>query len=241
MSAAEAAKVIPLNEEIELSNQALTLYERVTMLTINDQASYEGAAELGKQLKELEKKITDYFEPLRVAAKSSYDAVLEKKKTELTPVMEAMTALRATMNVFVREQERIRQEEERKARIRAEEDAKREQEKLLAQAAKAEEKGQDVKAESLAEKAANVYAEPVAVAPTIAKTVALASGGNVTQAKELQITVADPKVFISEILKRNMALTMIEVKPGPLKAWVKANGLESFPGLVIKQTVGVRL
>lgn len=240
MSAAELAKVIPMNPEAELEQQALTLYEKVLSISIFDQDSYAAAGEVGKGLKELEKKIIDYFEPLRVTAKANYDAVLEKKNSELAPVKEAMDVLRKTMNVFIQEQERIRQEQERIARVAAEEAAKKEREKLLAQAVKAEEKGKDERAESLMEKAEAVYAEPVAVAPAIDKTVRTSSG-NITQAKETQITVVDPKTFIAELIKRNMALTMIEVKAAPLKAWVKANGLEFFPGLSIKQTVAVRL
>ena len=240
MSAAELAKVIPINPEADLEQQALTLYEKVLSISISDQDSYAAAGEVGKGLKELEKKIIDYFEPLRVTAKANYDAVLEKKNAELAPVKEAMDVLRKTMNIFIQEQERIRQEQERIARVAAEEAAKKEREKLLAQAVKAEEKGKDERAESLMEKAEAVYAEPVAVMPVIDKTIRT-SAGNITQAKETQITVIDAKAFISELIKRNMALTMVEVKAGPLKAWVKANGFESFPGLSIKQTVGVRL
>jgi hypothetical protein len=65
--------------------------------------------------------------------------------------------------------------------------------------------------------------------------------GNITQARELQVTVTDAKAFIAELVKRNMAPTMVEIKPMELKSWVKANGLEAFPGLNINQTVSVRL
>lgn len=234
------ANVIPINPEADLEQETLTLYEQATALVISDQATYAAAGEVGKALKALDKKITDYFEPLRVAAKANYDAVLKKKNDELAPVAEAMNIVRKTMNVYIQEQERIRQENERKARIQAEENAKKERERLEAQALAAIDKGKDEKAESLMEKAEAVYAEPVAVAPVIDKTIQTASG-NITQAKELQITVTDPRAFLAELVKRNVAPTMIEIKPGPLKAWVKANAIESFPGLGIRQTVGVRL
>jgi hypothetical protein len=234
------AQVIPITPEVELEMKTLSLYEKATNLTVTDTQSYAAAGELGKGLKALEKEITEYFEPLRVAAKANYDAILKKKNDELAPVTEAMNIVRSTINVYIQEQERIRQETERKARVESEEAARKEREKLLAQAEKAIEKGKDERAESLLDKADNVYAEPVSVVATVEKTVRTESG-NITQAKETQITVVDMKAFIAELLKRNSAMTMIEVKAGPLKAWVKANAIESFPGLTIKQTVGVRL
>ena len=151
-----------------------------------------------------------------------------------------MDVVRKTMNVYAQEQERIRQESERKARMEAEEAARKERERLLAQAEKAIDKGKDEKAEELLDRAELVCAAPVTVAPVVDKTIHTASG-SITQAKDTQITVTDVKAFMAELVKRNVAPTMIEVKAGPLKAWVKANAIESFPGLHINQTVSVRL
>lgn len=236
----EAAKVISINPEAELEQKSLTLYEQATSLSITDQRSYAAAGEVGKSLKALEKEITDYFAPMKKAAHDAHKAITKKESDELAPVKEAMDVVRRTMNTWAQEQERIRQEFERKARMEAEEAARKERERLEAQALKAMEKGKDEKAEELMDRAENVYVAPVTVAPVVEKTVRTESG-NITQAKELQITVTDVKAFMAELVKRNMAPTMIEVKPGPLKAWVKANGFESFPGLHINQTVSVRL
>lgn len=236
----ETAKVIPINPESELEQRTLSLYEQATSLTIHDQHSYAAAGEVGKALKSLEKEIVDYFAPMKKAAHDAHKAITKKEAEELAPVKEAMEVVRKTMNVYIQEQDRIRKEAERKAQLAAEEEARKEREKLLAQAEKAIDKGKDEKAEALLEQAENVYAAPVMVAPVVEKTIKTESG-NITQAKELQITVTDAKAFLAEIVKRNMAPTMIEIKAGPLKAWVKANGFESFPGLHINQTVAVRL
>lgn len=237
---AEAAKIIPINPEAELEQKTLTLYEQASSLVITDQTSYAAAGEVGKSLKSLQKEIEDYFAPMKKAAHDAHKAITKKETDELAPVKEAIDIVRKTMNVYIQEQDRIRQEAERKARMEAEEAARKERERLEKQALAAMEKGKDEKAESLMEQAANVYAEPVAVEPVVDKTVRTESG-NITQAKELQIVVTDVKAFLAELVKRNVAPTMIEVKAGPLKAWVKANALESFPGLSIKQTVSVRI
>jgi hypothetical protein len=237
---AESAKVISINPEAELEQKSLTLYEQATSLSITDQRSYAAAGEVGKSLKALEKEITDYFAPMKKAAHDAHKAITKKESDELGPVKEALDIVRRTMNIWVQEQERIRKEAERKARMEAEEAARKERERLEAQAMKAMEKGKDEKAEELLDRAENVYAAPVTVAPVVDKTVRTESG-NITQARELQVTVTDAKAFIAELVKRNMAPTMVEIKPMALKSWVKANGLEAFPGLHINQTVSVRL
>ena len=226
-----------LPEEIEV--QSMTLYEQALTIKVTDQPTFAAAGEFGKSLKELEKKIAAFFAPLKKAAHEAHKAITKKEADELSPVREAMDTVRKTMNEFLQEQERVRREEERKARIAAEEAARKEQERLLAQAAKAEEKGKAEKAEELFEQAENVYVTPVTVAPKV--ETAKFEGGNVGQVKELQVSVTDVKAFIAELVKRNMSPTMIDVKAGALKSWVKANGLQSFPGLHINETVSVRV
>lgn len=234
------AQVIPINPEAELEQETLTLYEKAIGLVITDQVSFSAAGELVKGIVSLKKKIIDHYEPMRIKAKESYDLILKKKKDDLAPLEEAEAVGRKAMNVFAQEQERIRREAERKAQLEAEEQARKERAKLEAQAEKAIEKGQDEKADALLEKAEMVYAEPVTVAPVIDKTVRTASG-NITQARELHITVTDIKAFVSALVSQNSAMTMIDVKAGPLKAWAKANAIKSFPGLQITETVGVRI
>lgn len=225
--------------EKELESSALTLKEQAASMVINDLTSFASAGELGKNIKELRAKIVEYFKPIKEAAHQAHKAITAKESSELKPVDEAIAILRDTMNAFTREQERIRQEEERKRQKEEEEKAEKERQKLLAQAIKAEEKGKDEKAEELLEQAENIYVAPVTVAPTIAKTVATASG-NVTQAVDYIISVTDIKAFIAALVAKNIAPTMLEVKQAPLKAWVKANGLDQFPGISINKTTSVR-
>lgn len=226
-----------LPEEIE--QQSLTLYEQALTLTISDQPSFAAAGELGKTLRLMEKEILDHYKPIKQAQDAAKKVILDKEKADLAPVQEAMGIVRKTMNVFLQEQERIRQEEERVKRLAAEEAARKEQERLFALAAKAEEKGKEEKAEELLERAENVYVAPVTVAPKV--ETARFDGGNVGQVKELQVSVTDLKAFLFELVKRNMAPTMVEVKAGALKAWVKANGMQNFPGLAIVETVAARI
>jgi len=239
---AEIARVIQINPEADLDNKSLSLYEQATSLVIVDRATYGAAGEVGKALKSLVAEITDFHEPMRISAKAAYDSVLKSKNDALAPVNEAMEIVRKTMNTYAQEQERIRKEDERKAQVKANEEAQKEREKLEAQAEKAIEKGQDEKADSLLEKAENVYAAPVYIAPVIDKTVKTASG-NITQAKELKITITNMVLFLENLCLKNpgAVASIVKIGDGPLKSFVKTNGLKSFPGLNIVETVGVRL
>lgn len=236
------AQVIPINPEAELEEKTLTLYEQATALVVVDEPTYIAAGEVGKALKSLEKEITDYFAPMKKAAHDAHKAITKKESDELTPVKEALEIVRRTMNTYAQEQQRIQHEAERKAQMEAEERARKERERLEAQALKAMESGKDEKAESLLEKAENVYAAPVFVAPTIDKTVKTASG-NITQARELRITVNNLVLFLENLCLKNPGAVsnIVKIGDGPLKSFVKTNGLKSFPGLNIVETVGVRL
>lgn len=239
---AESAKIIPINPEAELEQETLTLYEQATSLIVSDAATYAAAGELGKGLKDLEKKIVDYFAPMKKAAHEAHKAITKKESDELAPVKEAMDVVRKTMNTFIQEQERIRREAERKARAEEEERARKEKERLEAQVLKALESGKDEKAESLLEKADNVYAAPVTVAPMVDRTLRTSSG-NITQAKDIKVTVLQMIPFLQALCAQNpgAVANIVKIGDGPLKAFVKTNGIKSFPGLAIEETLGVRL
>lgn len=225
--------------EKELETKVATLKEQVDAIVVGTVQSYSLAGEMGKGLKELRGKIVDYFAPLKDAAHKAHKAITSKESEELKPLDEAITILRNKMNAFNEEQKRLERIEQARLQKIADDAAAAEREKLLKAAIKAEEKGQTDKSETLLDRAEDVYVAPVTVAPTVAKTVQT-SAGNITQAKEVNVTVLNLKLFIAELVKRGMEPTMIEVKAGPVKAWVKANGLENFPGLSITHGTSVR-
>lgn len=227
--------------EQELQKSALTLKEQATSLQVVSLPTYQAAGELGKSLKDLEKKIIEYHKPIKQGIDTLKKQALDREKLDLTPVQESIQILRDNMNTWQREEERKRQEEERKARLVGEKSARKEREKLEAAALKALEKGKEEKAEELLERAEDVYVAPVTVAPTVAKTVAT-SAGNITQAKEINVTVTDMVAFVSELAKSNPGAiqSILDVKVSGLKAFVKSNGLERYAGLNITKTTGVR-
>jgi hypothetical protein len=208
-------------------------------ITVTDQPSFGRAGEVIKALKDFKKQTTEWFSPLKTKAHATWKETVAKENEALAPLDKAETYLRGQMNGYLAAQERIRLEEERKARIVAEEAAKKERERLEAQALKAMEAGKDAKAESLMEKAENVYVAPIAAVTTVAPV--RTETAHVGYVEQLTVEVTDLKAFVSALIQNGSALTMIKIEPGKLQAWAKANALEKFPGLHIEKTKVARV
>lgn len=232
----------PEAREIALRNEASTNKEKALSLKVIDEATFIEAGEFGKSLKALESKIETHYAEAIKKAHEAHKAMISLRDKDLVPVKEALSVIRATMNTYAQEQKRIQDENDRKARIKAEEEANEKRKKLEAQAEKAIDKGQEEKAEQLMETAAAVYVQPVFIEPVLAKTVQTASG-NITQAKELKVTVTDMNLFLKTLCEKNpgAVASIVKIGDGPLKSFVKSNGLKSYPGLGILETVGVRI
>lgn len=203
-------------------------------VSVTDQKSLGEAGEMLKALKDFQKQTTEWFAPIKKKAHDAWKEITAKEKDALAPLEQAEAHVRGQMNRYAQEQERIRQEEERKARLAAEEAARKEREKLEAQALKALESGKEEKAEALMEKAEDVYVAPV----TVVSTVAPIKTGNAhtTLVQKTVVEVTDLKSFVAALVSNGSALTMLEVKPAKLDAWVKSNAVERFPGLRIERT-----
>lgn len=227
-------------DEQQLEQQALTLADQAKALVVKDEQTLAIAGEFGKSLREMKKSITDFFSPMKKKAHEAWKEICGKENEAIKPIDEADAALRKSMNTFLQEQERKRQEAERKARLEAEEKARKEQEKLLARAAKAEEKGHAEKAEALLEQAEDVYAAPIATSRV--EAVKTDTATTLAQ-KELKVEVVNLKAFVAELVKQdsNAFDALFKVNASPLKAWVKTNGIKKFAGLHIEETVSARI
>ncbi len=147
-----------LQEIKEVSDAAIAI-QLAAQHAITSQPEYTGAVELLKRVKgtfkdvdEREHKITD---PLMQSLKEARDLF----RTPKTILETAERSIKTQMSVYLREQERLAAEAQRKAN----EEAARERARLEALAKKAEERGADVKAEQFRERA-DVVVAPLMVA-----------------------------------------------------------------------------
>jgi hypothetical protein len=161
--------------------EAQGILDHARAIVIKDQVGYEEAAIALKQLKAraaaLEEERTKITKPMDAAKKAVMD--LFRKPAEF--LGEAERIVKASMVTYSNEQERIRKAEQ----ARLDEIARKEREKIAAQAAKAEAAGKTEKAEALQEKAQNI------AAPVVESTVEKTSGISYRTVYEFEIVDAE--------------------------------------------------
>lgn len=228
-----------MTTEIEkLEETALTLRNQATAIKVTNNLTRIQAAELGKIAKDLAAQITERHEVLIKLAHAAHKEAIRVRDIDLVPVNEVVKICRDSINAYDQEQQRLERIEQARLQKIEEERAAKERERLLNAAIKAK---SEEKQETLLEQAEMVYVAPVTVAPTVAKTVQT-SAGNITQAKEVTVSVANLKLFVTALCEQNPGAlaTILDVKVSGLKSFVKANGLEQYPGLSISHGTSVR-
>lgn len=141
-------KVIPGIIVVENTEQSLgqevSLVERNAMsVIITNDADYEAAVEITRSVKQTQKKVKEYWEPLRASTYKAYTDVMAKKKQMTDPLDKAEKILKGKISTYAAQKERERREQEEAAR-RA---AQAEMDRKLAEAAAAEKAGDTFGAE----------------------------------------------------------------------------------------------
>ncbi len=228
MSAAkQILPAVPAETRNEIASLA-ELAQQSASLAIKSQPEYQEAADLlteikrrGKALDEKRKAITS---PLDAAKKATMDMF----RPAVDAIAEFEKSVKAKMGDFVREQDRLRREAEAKAA----EKARKDQERLMAQADKLREKGkEDLAAAKEMQAATTVAVAPVVEAPA-------ASGAHarriwksrLTDKMELIKAVAEGKAS-PELLDYNESVGNGLAKA--LKGGMNIPGLESFEDISI--------
>lgn len=135
------ALVLDTSEEKSLASNASSVETQVRSLKVENDIGYTAAAELLKRVKSVQKKVKEYWEPLRKSAKAAYDSVLEKKKAMTEPLDNAEQILKRKMSDYTLEQERIQREREAQLRKEAQAEADRKLEAALQMEAEGDEIG----------------------------------------------------------------------------------------------------
>ena len=224
------------NEEMLKSN-ALTIYSYAKDLKVVNQEDYLAAGETLKGIKEVKKRIEDYFAPIKKSAYDTWKGITAKESDALKLINEADLIVRNEARKYLTEQERIRKAEQARLEAEAQERAWKEQEALLKRAERAEIKGNETKAEQLLEKAENVYAEPVFTTPTVEKTTKL-DNGTITMLKDIEIAVIDRAAFLRFAIN-NMPEAVIDINMAKLKKYIKDMKIKTLIGVSIKKTSNI--
>lgn len=169
MSNGEVAMI----QKKEIEAEIKPVVREATALVISDQQSRDSAMLFLKNVKTMQKRVTDFFTPIKQAARAAWQKTVDGENELLKPLQDAEAHVKTKVIGFDREVERRRIEEQRRLQAIADEEARRERERLEKQAAKI--KTPELREERLAAAAA-VVAPVVEMAPVIEK-----QGGEATK------------------------------------------------------------
>jgi hypothetical protein len=258
-------KIIKAEETKEIKaakEETKVVISKAIELKVVDAITYIEAAEARVFIANAKKKVTDTFFDLfkkstetKRAAAASHKALTELLEKALLPFQRADQHLTSQRLGYKKEQDRIKQFEEQKARIKAEKAAQIERdrlakiaEKAVAKAKIAEEAGKTEHAESLREIVAekkeeiqDVFAAPVAIESEIENKTKL-SGGTVYN--KTDITVHLPKdvkgtleVF-KAIAEQNFPVACGSINAAKIKRYCKDSGITGkYHGVTIVEDI----
>lgn len=130
-------------EENKLGRQVSLIEQKAESVVVDSDVGFAYAGELTKQVKQMQSKVTDYWEPMRKSTYEAYKSVTDHKKEMLDPLASAEKILKKKMGAYTLQKERERREREEELRRQAEAEMNRN----LEEAAKAESEGDALGAE----------------------------------------------------------------------------------------------
>lgn len=226
-SVAEASLVLDTAEQ-KLGEEVSMVELQAKGVVIVTDDDYKAAGSATSEVKRMQKKVEEYWEPMRVSTKKAYDNVLAHKKEMLDPLKKAEQILKSKMSGYVLEQERKRKEQEEAMRRLA----KIEADKKLQEAIDASNAGDEMAAE-FAMSEAEVY-DTAAAAGAIAKQTPKSDG--VSTSKGWKITEIDSSKVPIEF--SGMELRPVDEKM--VKQLIKASkGKISIPGIKYEETITI--
>ena len=162
---------------------------RVTTAT-----EYQHGAELMRVLYFAERRVLRVFEPMKQKAHAAWKEVCNTENEYIKPLQAASLKVKGAMMTWKAQEDAKAAAEARRLQAIADEEARKAREKLEAQAARAEAKGRDEKAEALREQAATT------IAPTVMVPVAAPKVDGLSTRKTWKARVVNPKAVPREWL-----------------------------------------
>lgn len=131
--------------EIELKQEVVPVVQRAGEIAVASPADYTCAAEFLKAIKATQKKVTDFFAPLKTKAHEAHKAITTAEAANMKPLTDAEATIKRKMLTYSMEHERIRQEEERRLQAVKDEEKRKEREAAEAAAKIQREKEQEAR------------------------------------------------------------------------------------------------
>ena len=225
----EKMELVTKNDQEAVLDKEITSIEKAAdAFVIRTDSDFKKAGDFAKNVKSVQKKVKEYWEPMRESTYKAYKSVTDHKKEMLEPLEKAEKIMKEKMGEFRMEQKRIAEEKERLLRKLARE----EMEKKLAEAAKAAEDGDGFTAEyAMAEAEMLDNMSKTATLPVEQMKVA-----GVSQRKTWRIDKID-------LSKLPVEFQGVLIRPADEKAIMQlikdTDGKIEIPGVEFEETVGI--
>lgn len=199
------------DDTINLERAGL-VWQPAGTLTIQTAEEYAAEAERLKGIKLFQRRVTEFFSPLKKKASEAHRALCDAENKALKPAQDDEAAIKRALGTYDAEQDRIRHEEERRLR---EEARQREETRRLEEAAALEREAAATGDEELREEAAALIAAPVeapvvTIQPTTPKVAGIVRRevwkADVTDLAKLVKAAAENPQYLNLLLANNTAL-----------------------------------
>lgn len=223
-------------DEKELEQELQTVAQKAGGIVIKTQDDFALAGKMLIDIDGMIKRVKSYWKGPKEAAHQAHKAITAKEAEMLKPLTSRREGINKIMSAWQlqkrreAEAEQRRQDEERRKREEAE------RAKLERAAARAEEKGNEEKAESLREKAADVFIPPVIVKSEAEKTT-WTDAGTVSVIEDIKVTVTDVKAVLNAIIAGTLPIGIVTINEAKLKAAVKLAGIKRLDGVIIEDDI----
>ena len=209
--------------ELELKKKTLPVISTANRLIIQSPGDYAYGGEFLKSIKEAQKKVTEYFEPIKTKAYQVWKEICGKENQMLDPLKEAETTVKRKMLVYQQEEERKRQAEQARLQAIADEKARRERDRLAKEAEKL--KTPELKEQRMAEAAA-IEAPIINIQPAAPKI------AGISTRKTWKAELTSKGEFIKAATTNPMLMAFIEVDMAKMNRIASATkGEVVYPGI----------
>jgi len=109
---------------------------RASAIVVKTPEQYTEASDFLKAVKGAQKRVTDFFGPMKSKAHEAWKAITTTEAATLKPLQDAEAQVKRVLITYQTEQEAIRQAEQRRLQAASDESARKERERLEKEAAK---------------------------------------------------------------------------------------------------------
>lgn len=264
----QTTELIPVEIQTEIENELTAIMSGSSeIVKIDNQPQYDNAVQLTREIKRVAKRLEDQRKELVAPLNGQVKEINDWFKAPGTRLLNLEMDLKRVLQAYQQEQERIRIEAQRKA----DEEARRERERIEAQARAQREKEEAARraeedARRRAAEAANEAERAAALAEAERAAKAAQAAAEKANAKEQiadmvvapvvvqqpktagmatvttwSVEVTDKKAFLAHCLNSN-ALNFIEIDTGAVTKVIQATkGAMTFPGIKATKTESLRM